>query len=140
VSLAAQPGIVIAAPAVDTLADGSIIVSAMLAGSNLIEGNVLVALRDANHDHQITTDEIVQVWSYAKGDFWCSYDDMQALPDGSVLCLSLTNNVFRLVDANQDGTFDDIGEQYVAWDRDFAAVNGQTLADVGINSISAVLK
>jgi hypothetical protein len=137
-TLAAQAGVVIVSPQLDTLADGSIVFSAMLAGTNVVEGNLLVALRDANHDHQITSNEIVQIWSYAMGDFFCSFGDTQGLPDGSLMCLGYGRDVFRLVDANADGTFYDVGEQYVALDHMFAAANGQTPS--GLDTITAALK
>lgn len=126
-TLAAGAGVVIISSKIDALPDGTIIFSGMVNGANPVEGEVMVALRDGNGDHEIAIDEVDTIWSYADGEYYCSFADLHVLEDGSILGLGEDGKTFRLVDGTRDGGFFDVGEIFVSYDPLFASANGEGL-------------
>lgn len=126
-TLEAQAGVVIISHKISALADGSIIFSGMVSGENPVQGEIMIALRDGNGDHEIAIDEIDTIWSYAEGEYYCSFADLHVLEDGSMLGLGEGGSTFRLVDGTQDGEFFDVGEIFVSYDPWFADANGERL-------------
>jgi hypothetical protein len=126
-TLAAQAGVVIISHKIDALPDGSIIFSGMVSGANAVEGEVIVVLRDGNGDHEIAIDEVDTIWSYAHGEYYCSFADLHVLEDGSILGLGEDGKTFRLVDGTLNGGFFDVGEIFVSYDPAFASANGEGL-------------
>ena len=108
---------------------------------DFLSGSVLVELRDANGDGQITIDEVQTIWSYTTGDFWSGFYDLRGLEDGSIIALGNDGYMLRLVDTNQDGDFLGEGETYVTYDNTFATNDGQTPGDQnGFFSMTASTK
>ena len=123
-TLAAQAGVVIISHKIDALPDGSIIFSGAVSGASPVAGEIMITLRDGNGDHEIAIDEVDTIWSYADGEYYCSFADLHVLEDGSILGLGDGGKTYRLVDGALDGAFFDVGEIFVSYDPFFASANG----------------
>jgi hypothetical protein len=123
-TLAAQAGVVIISHKIDALPDGSIIFSGAVSGASPVQGEIMIALRDGNDDHEIAIDEVDTIWSYADGEYYCSFADLHVLEDGSILGLGNGGMTYRLVDGTLSGDFFDVGEIFVSYDPVFASANG----------------
>jgi hypothetical protein len=135
--LLAQYGMTPRNPRLATLADGSIFFVGTYTGS-LTFGYILAALRDMNHDGQITLNEVQMIWSYDDGDFFSAFDDFNVVDDGSVIALEYNSGeILRMVDGNADGTFMDRGETYVLYDPYFANANGASMTNNGYSAVAS---
>jgi hypothetical protein len=83
--------------------------------------------RDADASGTIEPGEINRIWTQELGEFPCELGGMTLLEDGSSMSTMLSDRVCRMVDANNDGRFFDVGEVHIAYDELFATQYGQAM-------------